>query len=68
MCAAANCGVGLLATAHAAGVGELTRKPLWRELLRAEVFTRAVVIERGEDGERSCRVEALPCCVGSAPD
>ena len=35
MCLAANCGVGLLASIHAASVDELHQKPLWRELLRA---------------------------------
>lgn len=67
MCAAANCGVGLLATIHAANVGELTRKPLWRELLAAEVFSRAVVI--GSDGgERTYQVVDIPCSDGSARD
>ncbi len=65
MCAAANCGVGLLATIHAASVGELARKPLWRELLAAEVFSRAVVIEGG-GGARAYRVEEIPCSDGSA--
>ena len=58
MCAAANCGVALLATIHAGGVAELSHKPLWRALLEAEVFSRAVVIGN-EDGVRSYRVEAL---------
>ena len=58
MCAAANCGVALLATIHAGDVAELSRKPLWRALLEAEVFSRAVVIGH-EDGARSYRVEAL---------
>ena len=66
MCAAANCGVGLLATIHARDTAELRRKPLWRELLDAGVFEQAVVIERA-DGARHYRTEALPCCDGSAP-
>lgn len=65
MCAAANCGVGLLATIHAESVAELTRKPLWRALLAAEVFSRAVVIAV-RDGARSYAVEELPCCGSSA--
>lgn len=44
MCLAANCGVGLLASIHAASVDELHQKPLWRELLRARVFRRCIVI------------------------
>ena len=64
-CAAANCGVGLLATIHAADAGELTRKPLWRELLASEVFSCAVIIE-GAGGGRTYRVEELPCSGGSA--
>jgi len=66
MCAAANCGVGLLATIHAADVSELTRKPLWRRLLSAGVFSRAVVIGGGE--ERTYFVEDVPCSDGSAQD
>lgn len=58
MCAAANCGVALLATIHAGNAAELPHKPLWRALLEAEVFSRAVVIGN-EGGARSYRVEAL---------
>lgn len=58
MCAAANCGVGLLASVHAGAVSELSRKPLWRALTEAEVFSRAVVIEN-RDGARRYRVETL---------
>jgi len=59
-CAAANCGVSLLATIHASGVEELLQKPLYRDLLDAKVFRRAVVLER--DGEeRRARVEPLIC-------
>jgi len=67
VCAAANCGVGLLATIHADGVAELTRKPLWRALLAAEVFSRAIVIAVG-DGERRYAVEDVPCSEASARD
>lgn len=52
MCMAANCGVGLLATIHARSVAELTRKPLWRELLAADVFRRCIVIVRDGDTRR----------------
>jgi len=60
MTMAANCGVGLLATIHCAGVEELERKPLYRELLDARVFSLAVQIENLE-GERRYHVEELPC-------
>lgn len=65
MCAAANCGVGLLATIHAGSLRELGRKPLWRELLAAEVFSRAIVIDAG-DGTRRYTVESIPCSADSA--
>lgn len=65
VCAAANCGVGLLATIHARDVPELTRKPLWRALLAAGVFSRAVVIG-DEDGARRYTVEDVPCSAPSA--
>lgn len=60
MTMAANCGVGLLATIHAADVTELQRKPLYRELLAAEVFQMAVVL-RDDHGARSWRLEELLC-------
>ena len=44
--AATGCGVKLLATAHAADVDELGRRAVYRRLLDAGVFSRAVVIGR----------------------
>ena len=43
--AAAGCGVGLLASAHASSVEEMRRRPLYRELFALGVFQRAVRIE-----------------------
>ena len=60
MCLAANCGVGLLASIHAAQLDELMRKPLWRELLAADVFRRCIVI-RADGGTRRYEVRELPC-------
>lgn len=57
---AAGCGVGLLATIHAATAQELTEKPLYRELLSQGVFRRCVRIEKTRLGRRY-RMEALPC-------
>lgn len=59
-CMASGCGVGLLATIHAATVEELSQKPLYRELLAASVFRRAVRIIRN-GSERSYIVEDLSC-------
>ena len=55
---AANCGVTILATIHASDVAELQRKPLFRRLLQAKVFAKAVVIQRRE-GRRQYLVEDL---------
>ena len=55
---ARNCGVSLLATAHADGPDDLAARPLYRELLAAGVFERAVVIGR-QDGERTYSVTEL---------
>ena len=44
MTAAANCGVKLLATAHAESVDELHRRRLYRMLLETGVFRRALVL------------------------
>jgi stage III sporulation protein AA len=61
MARAANCGVGLLATIHAADAEELARKPLYARLLAARVFALAVRITRRADGGREYGVEELPC-------
>ena len=60
VCLAANCGVGLLASIHALDREELTRKPLWQEVLRTGVFRRCVII-RADGGARRYEVERLPC-------
>lgn len=60
---AAGCGVSLFATAHAGGLEDLGRRPLYRALLREEVFTRFVVIS-GEGEERRYTVldrRGAPC-------
>lgn len=49
---AAYCGVSLLATAHAANAEELSRREVYRRLLRDAIFSRAVII-RCTDGARS---------------
>lgn len=58
MAHAANSGVALLATIHAADREELLTKPLFRTLRRMAVFRRAVTIRRC-GGERHYRVEEL---------
>lgn len=58
MAAAANCGVKLLATIHAADRAELTRKPLFARLLDMQVFRRLVTISV-EEGRRVYRTETL---------
>lgn len=60
MSMAAGCGVGLLATIHAAGVPELLQKPLYRRLLEDQVFRLAVRILQ-DGGKRTYALEELPC-------
>lgn len=55
---AANCGVAVLATIHAAGIEELRRKPFFRALCDSGAFTKLVVLTAGREG-RSCQVMAL---------
>ncbi|MDE7244651.1 MAG: stage III sporulation protein AA [Oscillospiraceae bacterium] len=59
VCAAANCGVTLLATVHAASLRDLQARQIGRALLECGVFRRAVVIE-GMGMDRKCRAEPLP--------
>lgn len=54
-----GCGVGLLASAHAAGTDELKKRPVYRGLLEQGIFRHAVVISL-EKGERRYRTERLP--------
>ena len=56
---AAGCGVGLLATIHAADAEELDQRPLYRQLLAEGVFRLAVCIRREGSG-RTYEVEELP--------
>lgn len=55
---AANCGVSLLATAHAAGVMDLSERGLYRKLLDRRIFKKAIVIEN-INGKRQYTVEEL---------
>ncbi len=55
---AANCGVELLATAHAASVRDLSERPLYRQLLERRIFSKAVTITNTK-GRRSYAVEEL---------
>ena len=61
MAMAAGCGVGLLATIHAADVAELAQKPLYRQLLEERVFRLAVRITATAQAGRAYRLETLPC-------
>lgn len=61
---ASYCGVKLLATVHAENTEGLSRRPLYRELLALEVFTRFVTVEN-RAGERRYTVtdeEGELCC------
>lgn len=58
---AANCGVAVLATAHAADTADLSRRPLYRRLLAQRVFERAIVIRREETGARRYMMESITC-------
>lgn len=54
---AANCGVGLIATAHAGDLQELRRRPLYRRLLELRIFDILITIEKSY--KRSYNFEKL---------
>ncbi len=54
----AGCGVGILASAHAASPEQMRARPLYRELLREEIFSLAVCIE-GSGEKRRYRLQAI---------
>lgn len=54
----AHCGTAVAACAHAAGLADLRRRPLYRRLLELHVFESVVIIEKKE-GKRSYRMERL---------
>ena len=58
VCAAAGCGVVLLATVHAVSREDLSARPTGKALLSCGVFRRAVLIS-GSGDSRICRVERL---------
>ena len=53
-----GCGTGLIATAHAKGIEDLSRREIYRELLRHNVFRRVLTIRR-EGSERLYELESL---------
>lgn len=57
-CAAAGCGVRLIASAHAGCLHDLTLRPVYKQLLDSGIFDIAVVIENN-NGKRSFFCEAL---------
>lgn len=57
------CGVRLIATAHAAGVGDLYRRPLYQPLVENRLFDHIIVLRRDKTW-RVERVDAI-CCNGS---
>lgn len=56
--ACAGCGCGLLVSAHGSGLGDLRRRPAYRQILESGVFRQAVIVIQ-EKGVRSYRLTAL---------
>ena len=60
---AVGCGVTVLATAHAAGLEDMRRRALYRDLLSAGVFARFVILGMREGKRTVCvkKVQELGC-------
>lgn len=56
MLTAANCGAAIIASAHGESVASLDKRPLYRKLLAAGIFSRFVTIS-ARSGERKYKVE-----------
>lgn len=56
---AAGCGVRIIASAHAGGVQELEKRPVYKQLLEEGIFGLAIIIEN-DNGRRHYRCEVLP--------
>lgn len=59
MLQAAGCGVTLLATAHGNSVKDLSLRPIYRTLLKGNVFQKLITIRRAAGGGRIVEVEDL---------
>lgn len=55
---AANCGVELLATAHAFDENDLHKRPMYKELLEQKIFKNLIIISK-KDGIRRYEVKKL---------
>ena len=53
-----GCGVGILTSAHAAGVEDLLKRPLYRELMDRKIFSTAILI-KNQNGVRSYEIRSL---------
>ena len=53
-----GCGVKILATAHAAGISDLSKRPIYKRLFDMNIFRYAMVIENN-NGVRSYKLEEL---------
>lgn len=54
----AGCGVKLLATAHAGGIEDLNKRPIYRDLLGMKIFRYAIIINN-DRGSRTYTLEEL---------
>ena len=57
---AVGCGVALLASAHGRDIDDLSRRPLYSDLLRKK-FIHIVIRIVCDQGNREYRMEAIPC-------
>lgn len=47
-----HCGTGIMATAHAGNIGDMKKRPLYRQLIESSVFEKVIIIRKTDGGRK----------------